>query len=230
MIAVEGLRAVGRTGLVLGPLSLSLGAGTGADRRVDDAGASLAVTGPHGGGKSLLLSCLARLAPSTSTRFDVPPHGRTAMIFQRDALDDARTALENVAVAAPFDPFDPFEAARRALQQVGLDGHEHTRPRLLSGGMRKRVGIARAIVAAPALVLADEPTAGLDPHTASRVLDVLLDAARLNGAALIIATTDVDVVLPRVQRAVFLAHGQLSTTLPSAYAPRHLAAASWLTP
>jgi ABC-type multidrug transport system ATPase subunit len=178
----------------------------------------------------LLLAALAGLAPSTSASMHTP--ARTAMVFQRDALDDARTALENVLVSA-----GSVASAREALARVGLAAHEDVRPRMLSGGMRKRVGIARALAAQPELVLADEPTAGLDPRTASEVLDALFASAHSTRAAVIIATTDVDVVLPRASRALFVHEGRLLLDGPAsalandartaAFAPRAHEGVAW---
>lgn len=219
LVDARELVARGRGGLVLGPLSFTLSAGE-----------IIAITGPHGGGKSLLLAALAGIAPSTSARLITP--GRTAMVFQRDALDDARTALENVAVAARDDT-----RAREALARVGLAGHEDALPRALSGGMRKRVGIARALAASPDLVLADEPTAGLDPRTSNEVLDALFASASAARAAVIIATTDVDVVLPRARRVLFVDAGRIvlddaasalaHDARTAAFAPRTHEAIAW---
>jgi ABC-type phosphate/phosphonate transport system ATPase subunit len=224
LVDVSELRARGRSGVALGPVSFALAAGE-----------ALAVTGPHAAGKSLLLSCIARLAPSTSARLVRPE--RIAMIFQRDALDDGRTALENVLVGAHRLP--PVQARARAheeLVRVGLAEHAHQRPRSLSGGMRKRVGIARALASSPSLILADDPTAGLDPHTAREVLDALF--LSMQTAAVLIATTDVDVVLPRAPRTLFLDNGRAVSLGPTealanepatrAFAPRILEESAWM--
>lgn len=220
IVEVRELVTRGRGGLLLGPLSFALAAGE-----------VLAITGPHGAGKSLLLAALAGLAPSTSAQLTKP--ARTAMVFQRDALDDARTALENVAVAATS-----LDDARAALARVGLAAHEDARPRTLSGGMRKRVGIARALAASPELVLADEPTAGLDPRTSSEVLDALFASATSARAAVIIATTDVDVVLPRASRVLFMDAGRITFDGPASalandartasFAPRSHEGVAWV--
>ena len=221
-IEVSDLTAQGRGGLVLGPISFTL-----------QAREALAVTGRHGAGKSLLLACLAGIVSSASrlaaARLVRP--ARVAMIFQRDALDDGRSALDNVMVGA-----GDLARAQAALEQVGLGAHAQQSPRALSGGMRKRVGIARALASAPSLILADEPTAGLDPSTAHEVLDALFNAS--STAAIIIATTDVDVVLPRAPRSLFLEEGRAIFCGPTsaladdhrlrAFAPRDLAETAWL--
>lgn len=227
LVDVDGLTARGRGGLALGPLSFSV-----------DAGEALAVTGPHGAGKSLLLACLAGIAARECAlrcqRCLLP--ARIAMIFQRDALDDGRSVLENVLVGA-LDR----RRAQQALERVGLGDHAQRSPRLLSGGMRKRVGIARALASSPSLILADEPTAGLDPSTAREVLDALFTSAGAHAepaVAVIIATTDVDVVLPRAPRTLFLEQGRALFLGPTAilandvrtrpFAPRDHTEAAWL--
>ncbi len=186
-LVVDGLSARGRGGLALGPLSFTV-----------QPGAPLAVLGGPGAGKSLLLAALAGLCGSEGAL--ATPAGRVAMVFQRDALDDAKTALGNVAVVAER------EAAREALARVGLGTDADKLPRQLSGGMKKRVGIARALAVAPALLLADDPTAGLDPDTAAEVLALLLEGERER--CVVIATQDVDVVLPRCAQALVLEEGK----------------------
>lgn len=195
MIEARGLRARTREGFVLGPLDLRV-----------DAGERLAVLGPTGAGKSLLVAALAGLVPARGIRHA----GTVAVIFQKDALDDACTAFENVAGAATARGIlDARVVAHRVLEQVGLGGHMHKRPRALSGGMRKRVGIARALAVDPAVLLADDPTAGLDPETAREVLDLLFAEDAGDHRALLITTQDVDAVLPRVPRAVVMRDGAM---------------------
>ncbi|HEY4220204.1 MAG TPA: ATP-binding cassette domain-containing protein [Myxococcota bacterium] len=198
VVTVAGLgarsRERGQT-FALGPIDFVL-----------DARGSLAVVGAAGSGKSLLLSALAGLAPSTGV-IARPPH--VAMIFQRDALDDGKSALDNVILAARARHIsEPEQVARMALASVGLAGHLDKLPRSLSGGMKKRVGIARAIATAPELILADDPTAGLDPSTAAEILALLLDDQAQRRGALVIATQDVDVVLPHVDSVLVLDRGR----------------------
>lgn len=195
MIETIGLVVAGRGGLTLGPVSL----------RVDD-GEALAILGVSGAGKTLLLAALAGLVPRL-TRGEVRRSGPVAMVFQRDALDDGRNALANVWMAAAARGITaPLDAARAALARVGLGDDADKLPRELSGGMRKRVNIARALVVEPAILLADDPTAGLDPETAREVLALLLEAPIPR--TLVIATQDVDVVLPHVPRALVLDAGR----------------------
>jgi phospholipid/cholesterol/gamma-HCH transport system ATP-binding protein len=155
----------------LGPLTGSFGCG------------ALVLAGPAQSGKTTLLKALCGLAPASagSVEVDGAPLGprsspRFGMVFQSDALFDSMDALGNVGLPLlrrGVPRAEARERAREALAQVGLSGQERALPERLSGGMRKRLGIARAIVARPRYLLADEPLAGLDPGTCERVLRLL---------------------------------------------------------
>jgi ABC-type transporter Mla maintaining outer membrane lipid asymmetry ATPase subunit MlaF len=194
-LELKQVQAVGRTGFFLEPISFRV-----------DAGAPLAIVGAAGAGKSHLLALIAGLARVMSGSIEKP--ARVSMVFQRDALDDARTAFDNVATAAKArGVHDPESSARTALDRVGLANDVDKLPRALSGGMRKRVGIARALAVDPELVLADDPTAGLDPATAGEIL-ALLVGKDADHRVTIIATQDVDVVLPHVAHVLVLEQGR----------------------
>jgi putative ABC transport system ATP-binding protein len=92
------------------------------------------------------------------------------------------------------------------LRAVGLHEHAQHRPDALSGGQRQRVAIARALVKRPALVIADEPTASLDSHTADQVLDLMREQGHAHGAAFLVATHDAR-LLGRCDRAIALLDG-----------------------
>jgi putative ABC transport system ATP-binding protein len=94
------------------------------------------------------------------------------------------------------------------LEAVGLHEHARHRPDALSGGQRQRVAIARALVKRPTLVIADEPTASLDSHTADQVLDLMREQGHAHGAAFLIATHDAR-LLRRCDRAIALLDGQI---------------------
>ncbi len=164
---------------VLGPLSGDLGRGV------------LLVCGPAQSGKTTLLKALCGLVPLATGAVSVDgadlaagPEAlsaireRIGMVFQSDALFDSMDSLANVALPLLRRRVGKAEAAaraREALSQVGLAGHEHALPERLSGGMRKRLGLARAIVARPRYLLADDPFAGLDPGTVAKVRDLLVE-------------------------------------------------------
>ncbi len=166
--------------LRLDSLSRRFGSGTLA---LDDinltlqSGEFLVLLGPSGCGKSTLLRLIAGLdTPSAGTlTWNGPPPapGEIGFVFQDPVLMPWASALENVFLPLRLrGRTDPAEA-RAALARVGLGGFESARPRELSGGMRMRVSIARALVSRPRLLLMDEPFAALDEFTRHRLQDEL---------------------------------------------------------
>lgn len=220
VLALRDFSPKSPSGFSLAPLTLSL-----------EAGRSLALVGPTGAGKSLLLHALIDPALRFEGRYtlggepvDHPGAPRVraqiGMCFQQDALLDDRSALDNVADALRGRGLpDAERRAREALELVGL-AYAATRDiRALSGGMRRRLGIARAMAVAPRLLLCDEPTRGLDPEGARRIMDLLLSWTEASGAALIVATHDVDVALPPMDQVVWLHAGALQFIGPPAALP-----------
>lgn len=115
-------------------------------------------------------------------------------VFQTFHLLEGLTALENVETAVTFAEGDHYPRAREILEKLGLlDRLEHF-PNQLSVGQKQRVAVARAMVNKPPLVLADEPTANLDPPRAAEVLGLLRKTCRESGAALIVVTHDPEAV------------------------------------
>jgi phospholipid/cholesterol/gamma-HCH transport system ATP-binding protein len=119
------------------------------------------------------------------------------MVFQSDALFDSMTVLENVVLplvrrAVPRDEAE--ERARGVLTRVGLAHALSKHPEELSGGMKKRAGVARAIVAQPSVLLADDPFAGLDPETERSIAELFLEVSE--GRTLIAALPDPVAALP----------------------------------
>ncbi|GHG77293.1 ATP-binding cassette domain-containing protein [Comamonas sp. JC664] len=178
------------------------------------AGTQALVLGRSGAGKTTWVKALAGLVRPTGgvVRWDgrdaaaLSPAERRerqaafGMVFQTDALFDSMTVLENVMLPLTRRHVAEDEARARAqevLRAVGLADAAGTLPERLSGGMKKRAGIARALAARPSVVLADDPFAGLDPGTARQVARVLLDVSK-GGTLLVVATeAPADLPLPR---------------------------------
>jgi ABC-type lipoprotein export system ATPase subunit len=114
---------------------------------------------------------------------------RIGFVFQSFQLLPTLTVLENVELPLLLaGQRNPSDAARERLAWVGLDGRERSLPHQLSGGQMQRVAVARALVHAPEILIADEPTGNLDNASGAQVLDLLAKAARELGAAVLIAT------------------------------------------
>ena len=189
-------------------------------------GELLALTGPSGSGKSTILNLCGLI--------DTPDSGEIVLSGQQvNGLDEIqRTLLRRDALGFVFQNFNlvpvmtvaenvdyplfiaGVPAAERRervaaqLKAVGLLEHAQHRPDALSGGQRQRVAIARALVKRPRLVIADEPTASLDSHTADQVLDLMRELGHAEGAAFVIATHD-SRLTGRCDRVLALLDGRL---------------------
>ncbi|WP_018654882.1 ABC transporter ATP-binding protein [Actinomadura flavalba] len=177
------------------------------------AGEILVIAGPSGCGKSTLLRALAGLLPVTAGRLtagDAPVTGPSpdrALVFQDDALLPWRTALRNVELPLAIRGVPRRErraAARDWLGRVGLADAAGRYPRELSGGMRQRVQLARALAGAPRAVLMDEPFGALDAQTRAGMQALLLDVLRAAPATVVFVTHDVDEALALGDRVVVL--------------------------
>jgi len=213
MIWTEALtkRFGGRT--VLDSIDLSVGAGE-----------IVSVMGGSGGGKTTLLRCIAGLIEPTSGRVEVdgvdvvrrPDEARRhmGMVFQSAALFDYLTVKENVLFGARrWSGLGPKKLDRLAdemLALVGLEGTGALMPSELSGGMRKRVGIARALAARPRVMLYDEPTTGLDPVTTYQIDRLIVDLRDRLGVTSLVVSHDVSSVFRVSDRVAFLEGGRLA--------------------
>jgi NitT/TauT family transport system ATP-binding protein len=161
------------------------------------AGEFLSVLGPSGCGKSTLLRLIAGLAePTTGTIDWSDDRGREDLgfVFQEPTLMPWATALANVALPLKLRGIAKGEREARAaeaLDNVGLKGFERVWPRELSGGMKMRVSLARALVVQPRLLLMDEPFAALDEITRHRLNDDLLELWQRSGVTIVFVTHSV---------------------------------------
>ncbi len=183
------------------------------------------LTGHSGAGKSTLLRLIGLLERCTRgqvrvggrnlakiKRSQIPYHRReVGMIFQDHRLLHDRTVFDNVAMPLVVAGLRHQEIGRRvraSLDKVGLLNKERAYPITLSGGEQQRVGIARAVVSKPPVVLADEPTGNLDPALSQEIMDLFSQFNQV-GVTLLIATHDLDLISNMGRRILTLSHGRL---------------------
>jgi phospholipid/cholesterol/gamma-HCH transport system ATP-binding protein len=190
-------------------------------------GETLALLGGSGSGKSVLLKHMNGLlrADAGSVEVDgtplatldedalVPVRKRVSMLFQQGALFDSLTVGDNVAFPIREHRLMP-EAdiparIREALAMVGLEGSEHLMPSELSGGMRKRAALARALVLDPRALLYDEPTTGLDPVVAAKINHLIRDLQQRLGLTSVVVTHDLASAFYVADRIAFLYEGRI---------------------
>ena len=189
-----------------------------------------AIVGPSGSGKTSLLMVLAGLERATSGKIVVDGtdlSGKSedqlaifrrksmGILFQNFHLIPSMTALENVAltleIAEAGRPWRELaDQAAAALAEVGLSERLTHLPSALSGGEQQRVGLARALVAQPRLLLADEPTGNLDEETGERVIELMFGIARNRGTAILLITHDPDLA-GRADHLFHMRQGKLTT-------------------
>ena len=174
-----------------------------------DAGEFLAVLGPSGCGKSTLLRMIARLSVTNTGRIVTDPeHFQMAFVFQDAHLLPWRTVLDNAALPLELmgiERDERYARARAMLTQVGLADAESRYPAQLSGGMRMRVSLARALVTEPRLLLMDEPFAALDEITRFHLEVQLRDLWQRRGMTVIFVTHSISEAAFLANRAVVLA-------------------------
>ncbi len=138
--------------------------------------------------------------------------GRIGFVFQFAALFDSLSVAENVGLGLRRQGLDPAAITQRVedcLRLVELEGAGERYPAELSGGMRKRVGIARAIALRPRYILYDEPTAGLDPVTTAAMNNLMIRARRELGATSVVVTHDLSSAFTIADRIAFLDEGRV---------------------
>ena len=197
----------------------------GVDLRVPR-GSVFSVLGPSGTGKSVLLKCIANILPADAGRivFDGRPlrepsaredfRKRCSFLFQGNALFDSLTSLENVALpleqTTSLGKKEIRERSLEALRQLEMEDFADRYPGRLSGGMQKRLALARAIVTQPELVLFDEPTAGLDPLRRNAVFSMIAKYQRRFRFTALIVTHDVPEALASSDSVALLNQGRIA--------------------
>jgi phospholipid/cholesterol/gamma-HCH transport system ATP-binding protein len=185
------------------------------------------ILGPSGTGKSVLLKHIIGLLKPDSGRVyledrditDLAGEERQALmrrfgfVFQQSALFDSMNVFDNLAFGLRenglcTDAEIPARVARE-LERVELGGIEEKMPAELSGGMEKRIGLARATIMEPEIILYDEPTAGLDPVIASTINDLIRETAEKTGATQVVVTHDMESAYRVADRIAMLFQGRI---------------------
>jgi glycine betaine/proline transport system ATP-binding protein len=190
-------------------------------------GETVVVMGLSGSGKSTLIRCINRLVPPTKGKVWIDDtevtslddeglrtlrRDRLSMVFQHFALFPHMTILENVAYGLRIQGVeiqDRNDAAVKALESVGLSGWEDSLPEHMSGGMKQRVGLARALATDPDILLMDEPFSALDPLIRTEVQDELLAMEEKLQKTIIFITHDLDEALKMGDRIVLMKDGRV---------------------
>ncbi|MFG1242409.1 ABC transporter ATP-binding protein [Xanthobacter sp. V3C-4] len=182
-------------------------------------GEFVAIVGPTGCGKSTLLNATAGLlkpATGTVSIFGDPLSGlnrKAGYLFQAEALFPWKSALENVAIGlevAGTPQGEAREQARRWLGRVGLSAFADRYPHMLSGGQRKRVGLAQVLIRDPKILLMDEPFGPLDAQTRQIMGNLLLDLWSADRKAVLFVTHDLEEAISLADRVVIMGAGPAS--------------------
>ena len=194
----------------------------GIDLTVGD-GECVAVMGSSGGGKTTLLRCIAGLIAPTAGRVSVDgisihdepekARDRMGMVFQSAALFDSLNVRDNILFGVrrhrKVKRKLEKDLLKETLSRVALNDVENLLPAELSGGMRKRVGLARALALAPKVLLYDEPTTGLDPLTTYQIDETINDVRKTLGVTSLVVSHDLMSVRRIANRVAFLHGGEL---------------------
>ena len=188
-------------------------------------GSFVAVVGPSGCGKSTLLSLMAGLVPLSTGEILIDgqairkPHPKVGVVFQTDLMLYWRTVLDNVLLPIEIKHQNRArakETAKALLDQVGLKGFENKMPSELSGGMRQRVAICRALIQEPGLLLMDEPFGALDALTRHHMQELLTGIWENHRLTVLFITHDVEEAVYLADRVAVMTNrpGRIKTIVP----------------
>ncbi len=213
MLRVEGVTKSFGDLCVLKNLSFSI-----------EEGEIVGLIGPSGAGKSVLLKIIGDVIDPDSGRVTRPAPSANVgdsgvgFLFQEGALFDSMSVIENVAFPLRSNQNlsyqDMMVRAHDILCKVGLSDAYKKLPGQLSGGMRRRVGIARALVSNPSLVLLDDPTGGLDPVAARVIMNLILSLHETYQPTVVLVSHDIRRLLPSVARIIGLFDGRIACDEP----------------
>jgi phospholipid/cholesterol/gamma-HCH transport system ATP-binding protein len=191
-------------------------------------GENLVVLGKSGSGKSVLIKCIARLLKPDGGTIDVLGENVSALnienlkeirkkigfLFQSGALYDSMTVKQNLEfplkrIKRHLTQKEVDEKVIEVLDNVGLTDALNKMPSQLSGGMRKRISLARTIIVDPLIILYDEPTTGLDPVTSDEISSLILEVQKKYKTSSIIITHDIECARSTANRIVLLHNGEV---------------------
>lgn len=173
-------------------------------------GESLSIIGPSGCGKSSLLYVLAGLVRPSGGRVAIQgvpvtrPRPEVALILQETGLLPWKTVWQNATFGLSLDGLGTLRRVKRALRELGLEGMEHRYPTQLSGGEKKRVGLARALAQDADVLLMDEPLSALDTLTREHIQNLILSLWKKHGFTLVLVTHDIEEAVFLGQRVAIL--------------------------
>jgi len=202
-LSLKDYSVKGRNGFQLGPLSCQIAPGH-----------FVGLLGSAQSGKSLLLAAISGLVPHEGQQDFVgshaPPRPNIQLIFQEGGLLENQKIAANLSLAQEaFGPKD-IVAQEAILDRLGIAQTPTLFPRELSGGMRKRVLLARALLCRPQILLIDHVTAGLDPQNAQKLMTLVLEIKKELGFTLLWVTHEPGLMLPHLDQVLQLQEGQLT--------------------
>ena len=202
-LRLTNYHVIGRNKFALGPLTCDIAPGS-----------FTCLMGPAQSGKSLLLAALCGLVPHRGTQTflgetsNQDPH--IQLIFQEGGLLENQTVEENLKLAQSAFASNDIKSQNLLLERLGIEQTPALFPRELSGGMRKRVLLARALLCRPSVLLIDHVTAGLDPQNAQKLMNLVLELKKEQNFTLLWVTHEPGLMMSHLDQVIYLQNGQLN--------------------